>query len=131
MTRRGAWQATTVRRWVPPTVTSLYSRVEEGLTTVAVVLVADHAPPPPPPASPATPPSAPPPPPPLPPRVPMPPPPPLSPESGGLLTDTLLVVICLCGTMLGIAAAALLWRRRSRQVCWQGERRSMAKREHQ
>ena len=77
----GEWRTTgltttTLRRWVPPTVTSVYSQLSEGLTTVAVVLLDDHAPPPPPPVSPLSPPTAPRPPPPLPPRVPMPPPPP-------------------------------------------------------
>jgi hypothetical protein len=78
----GEWRTTghvvtTLRSWVPPTVTSVYSQLLEGLTTVAVVLVDDHAPPPPPPpVSPVSPPTAPRPPPPLPPRVPMPPPPP-------------------------------------------------------
>lgn len=77
----GEWRATglvatTLRRYVPPTVTSVYSQVAEGLTTVAVVLLDDHAPPPPPPVSPLSPPTAPHPPPPVPPRVPMPPPPP-------------------------------------------------------
>ena len=39
------------------------------------------------------------------------------PDGGGMLTDTHFVVMGLCGAMLGIGAAALLWRRRSRQVC--------------